>query len=108
MDKWNGLSDEHKAIVEVACGDSILNTYAETEYVNPYAMLEMGDKYGVVTRRWTDDQLAVFEQAWLDVLKEDSAKDPVFKRVADSYLAFRATYAKWGNAQALKPTYLAQ
>ncbi len=106
MEKWNGLSDEYKAIVEVACGDSILNTYAETEYVNPYAMLEMGDKYGVVTRRWTDEQLAVFEQAWLDVLEEDSAKDPVFKRVADSYLAFRATYAKWGAAQSLKPTYL--
>ena len=104
--KWDELPDQYKAIIEVACGDSIHHNYAETEYVNPYAMLEMGDKYGVITRRWTDDQIAVFEQAWLDVLEEDSAKDPLFKKVADSYLAFRKVYEKWGTAQALKPTYL--
>lgn len=106
IDKWNSLSDQYKAMVEIGCGDSIFNTFAETEYVNPFAMLEMGEKYGVVTRRWTDDQLAVFEKAWLEVLAEDSAKDPLFKKVADSYLDFRATYAKWGDAQSLKPTYL--
>ena len=48
----------------------------------------------------------MFEQAWLDVLEEDSAKDPLFKKVADSYLGFRKSYAKWGAAQSLKPTYL--
>jgi TRAP-type mannitol/chloroaromatic compound transport system substrate-binding protein len=48
----------------------------------------------------------VFERAWLEVLEEDSAKDPLFKKVADSYLAFRKIYAKWGTAQSLKPTYL--
>ena len=105
-DKWDALPDEYKAMIEIACGESIHHTYAETEYVNPFAMLEMGDKYGVITRRWTDEQIAVFEQAWLDVLEEDAAKDPLFKKVADSYLKFRATYAKWGAAQALKPTYL--
>jgi TRAP-type mannitol/chloroaromatic compound transport system substrate-binding protein len=105
MDKWNGLSDQYKAMIEIACGDSIHHTF-ETEYVNPFAMVEMGEKYGVKTRRWTDDQLATFERAWNEVLEEDSAKDPVFKKVADSYKKFRAAYAKWGAAQSLKPTYL--
>ena len=102
----NGLTDQHKAMVETACGDSIHNTYAETEYVNPFAMVEMGEKYGVQTRRWTDDQIAVFEKAWNEVVAEDSAKDPLFKKVNDSYSKFRKSYAKWGEAQALKPTYL--
>ena len=105
MDKWNSLSDQYKAMIEIGCGDSIHHTFSETEYVNPFAMVEMGEKYGVQTRRWTDEQLAVFEKAWLEVLEEDSAKDPVFKEVADSYLKFRASYAKWGQAQALAPTY---
>ncbi len=39
-------------------------------------------------------------------MAEDSAKDPLFKKVADSYYDFRKTYAKWGDAQALKATYL--
>lgn len=105
-DKWAELPDEFKAMIEIAAGDSIHHTFAETEYVNPFAMIEMGEKYGVQTRRWTDDQIAAFEKAWLEVLEEDSAKDPLFKKVADSYLDFRKTYAKWGEAQALKPTYL--
>ncbi len=104
--KWEGLADQFKAMVEIGCGDSIHFVYAETEYVNPYAMLEMGEKYGVITRRWRDDQIAVFEKAWNEVVAEDSAKDPLFKKVAESYADFRKTYAKWGEAQALKSTYL--
>ncbi|MDH3641573.1 MAG: TRAP transporter substrate-binding protein [Gammaproteobacteria bacterium] len=105
-EKWDALPDQYKAMVEVGCGDSIHHTFAETEYVNPFAMVEMGEKYGVQTRRWTDEQIAVFEQAWNEVVAEDSAKDKQFKEVADSYYAFRKAYAKWGTAQSLKPTYL--
>ncbi len=81
-------------------------SYVETEAVNPGAMAEMVEKYGVVTRRWTDDQIAVFEAAWNEVVAEDSAKDPLFKEVTESYSAWRKIYSKWGAAQALKPTYL--
>ena len=106
MDKWNGLSDQNQALIEIGAGESLMYIYAETEYVNPYAMVEMGEKYGVITRRWRDDQIAVFEQAWNDVVAEDSAKDPLFKEVADSYFSFRKDYKKWGDAQSLKATYL--
>ena len=104
--KYDSLSDANKAIIEAGCGDSIHHTYSETEYKNPYAMLEMGEKYGVITRRWRDDQIAVFEKAWNQVVEEDSKKDPVFKEIAESFYAFRKTYAKWGEAQSLKATYL--
>jgi TRAP-type mannitol/chloroaromatic compound transport system substrate-binding protein len=63
-------------------------------------------KYGVENVRWTDEELAAFEQAWDEVLAEQSAADPTFKRVADSYLAFRKVYKTWGDAQALDATYL--
>tara|TARA_Y100000588_G_scaffold133530_1_gene146671 strand:+ start:2292 stop:3356 length:1065 start_codon:yes stop_codon:yes gene_type:complete len=106
MDFWNSLPDSYQAMLEIGCGDSIHHTYAETEYVNPFAMVKMGEENGVITRRWTDDQLAVFEQAWRDVVAEDSAKDPLFKEVTESYEAFRKAYGKWGAAQALAPTYL--
>ena len=41
----------------------------------------------------------------LEVLAEESAKDPLFKKVADNYLAWREQYKIWGDAQALKTTY---
>ena len=39
------------------------------------------------------------------MIKEESAKDPLFKKIADHYLDFRKKYAIWGDAQVLKPTY---
>ena len=106
LDKWNGLSDQNKMIVETACRSSMVRSYVETEAVNPGAMVEMGEKYGVITRRWTDDQIAVFEAAWNEVVEDDSANDPLFAEVTESYSKWRKTYSKWGTAQALKPTYL--
>ena len=58
--------------------------------------------------RWTDEELGAFEEAWNEVLAEQSAADPTFKKVADSYLAFRKVYRTWGEAQALKATYLSR
>ena len=105
---WEALPDQYKAMIELGAGESIHYTYAETEAMNPKAMNEMLEKYGVTNRRWTDQELAAFQKAWEEVLAEQSAKDPVFKKVADSYLAWRQEYKPWGDAQFLKPTYLSQ
>ena len=104
---WSGLSDQHQAMLELACGENIHFNYAETEANNPVAMNKMVTDHGVQVQRWTDDQLAAFEQAWQTVLEEQSATDPVFKKVADSYQAFRETYKTWGDAQFLRSTYVA-
>jgi TRAP-type mannitol/chloroaromatic compound transport system substrate-binding protein len=103
--EWNKLSDQHKRLLQVSLGDSVAFTYAETEAKNPEAMLQMKEKFGVVNRRWSDDVLPAFEKAWLDVLEEQSAQDPLFKKVADHYQAFRKTYKLWGDAQELRSTY---
>ncbi|MEM7747482.1 MAG: TRAP transporter substrate-binding protein [Pseudomonadota bacterium] len=104
--EFEGLPKNYQMILKLALGESVVDTYAETEAKNPQAMLEMKSKYGVTNRRWEDKDLAILEQAWLDVLKEEAAKDPLFKKVADDYLAFRKTYKLWGDAQALSSTYL--
>jgi TRAP-type mannitol/chloroaromatic compound transport system substrate-binding protein len=105
---WEGLSDQHQAMLELACGEQIHYNYAETEANNPNAMNKMVEENGVQIRRWKDEELAALEEAWLDVLEEQSAADPTFKKVADSYLAFRENYKSWGEAQFLKSTYLGQ
>ncbi len=104
--EFDGLKKSYQDMIDAALGWQLIYTYAETEALNPDAMLAMGSKYGVNVRRWRDDQLAVFEQAWQDVLVEQSAEDPLFKEFADSYLSFRAKYKLWGDAQSLKNTYI--
>jgi TRAP-type mannitol/chloroaromatic compound transport system substrate-binding protein len=103
---WESLPDTYKAMVEMALGHQVMYTYAETEAMQFGVMQEMRDKYGVQVKRWTDDELAAFEKAWAEVVKEESAKDPLFKKIADNYFDFRKKYAIWGKAQAIQPTYL--
>ena len=102
---WDALPDQYRAMVEMALGHQVMYTYAETEAMQFGMMAEMRDKHGVKVRRWPDDQLAAFEKAWLEVVKEESAKDPLFKKIADHYLDFRKQYAIWGESQAMKATY---
>ena len=103
---FDALPKSYKKIIEVAAGNQVSYTFAESEATQFGVMAEMRDKHKVQVKRWNDSQLAVFEKAWLDVVKEESAKDPLFKRISDDYLAFRKNYAIWGDAQFMKPTYL--
>jgi TRAP-type mannitol/chloroaromatic compound transport system substrate-binding protein len=105
---FEALPDPYQAMIEIGLGESVQYTYAETEAKNPAAMNKMLEEYGVHNVRWTDEELAAFEKAWFEVLEEQSAADPLFKKVADSYLAWRKEYKTWGDAQAMKPTYQTQ
>jgi len=103
---FDALPKSYRRILEVAAGNQVHYTYAETEAFQFGVMAEMQAKHKVQIKRWTDKDLATFERAWLEVLKEESAKDPLFKKIADDFLAFRKSYAVWGESQVLKPTYL--
>jgi TRAP-type mannitol/chloroaromatic compound transport system substrate-binding protein len=105
-EKHDALPDAYKTMLVVGCRHNMLTEWVETEALNPQAMLDMQTKYGVTNRRWTDEQLGVFEKAWREVLVEESAADATFKEFADSYLAFRKLYKLWGDAQALKASYI--
>jgi len=100
------LPPAYKAMLEVAGQAQVAFTYAETEAMQFDVMAEMRDKHKVQVKRWSDADLAAFEKAWQEVLQEESAKSPGFKKVADHYLAFRKNYAIWGDSQFMKPTYL--
>jgi TRAP-type mannitol/chloroaromatic compound transport system substrate-binding protein len=51
---------------------------------------------------WSDAILSRMKSAWEEVIAEESAKDPDFKRAHDSYAAFRKQYAIWKEHGYLK------
>ena len=102
---YEALPDAYKAMIQVAANAQVIYTYAETEAMQFAVMAEMRDKYHVQIKRWPDEALKAYEKAWLDVINEQSASDPLFKKVADHYLAFRKQYSVWRDAQFMKPTY---
>jgi len=100
--KWDALSDQHKAAIESACGDLTRDVIAEGEATQWCAMTEMRDKYGVQIKRWSPEIMAAIEKAWNDVVAEESAANPNFKRVYASYAKFRADYSIWREHGYLK------
>jgi TRAP-type mannitol/chloroaromatic compound transport system substrate-binding protein len=100
--KWDALSDQHKAIVEQACGDLTRDVIAEGEATQFKAMRDMQEKFGVQIKRWSPEIMAALEKAWKEVIAEESASSPNFKKVYESYSKFRADYAIWREHGYLK------
>jgi TRAP-type mannitol/chloroaromatic compound transport system substrate-binding protein len=65
------------------------------------AIKEM-EALGVKVRRWPATMLVAFDKAWNEVVADESAKNPNFRRVHESYAAFRKNYAVWKNLGVLE------
>jgi len=46
---------------------------------------------------WSPEMLQAFKQAWEEVVKEECAKDPMFKKTWDNLEAFRAEYKVYSD-----------
>ena len=93
-EKWEGLTDTQRALFELSCGDNFRYGLLEGEAIQAPALKELQDK-GVTIHRWSQETLDTLESAWNEVVAEESAANPDFKRVWDHYTAFREEYSIW-------------
>jgi TRAP-type mannitol/chloroaromatic compound transport system substrate-binding protein len=93
--RWDALADSQRALIEMACGDMLRRTAAEGEAGQWAAMQALRDQHGVKIMRWSPEIMAALEKAWAEVVAEESAANPNFKRVYESYSTFRKNYALW-------------
>jgi TRAP-type mannitol/chloroaromatic compound transport system substrate-binding protein len=101
-DVWNGLSPQHRKIIELACGDMVRDTLARGDASQAPAMKRMRDKHGVHIMYWSDDILDAYRKAWDEVVREESENNPRFKKVYASYSKFREEFKLWGENGYLK------
>ena len=94
LDKWKGLKDRQRYLIEAACDLTFHSTIGEAEAAQADALDTIAKK-GVTLHRWPDDVLKKFETTWQEVIAEESAKDANFKKIADSLYGFRKRYATW-------------
>jgi TRAP-type mannitol/chloroaromatic compound transport system substrate-binding protein len=101
MDAWNALPASYQKIVEVACNEANIWVMGAAEAKQGDA-IAFHESKGVQIHMWTDDEIAAFRTAWQEVIVDESAADPNFKRIYDNYTAFRDKYAKWREIGYLK------
>jgi TRAP-type mannitol/chloroaromatic compound transport system substrate-binding protein len=95
-EKYDALSDTQKAQIDMACGDNVREGLAEGEAIQGVALAELKSK-GVTIHRWPPEILQELDAAWNEVAGELAASNPNFKKVWDSYSAFREQYKIWNE-----------
>ncbi len=92
--KWDALTERQQTVIDVACGEALGWSVIRSDIIQSAAMRKLQEK-GVTIHRWPDSFIELLRVKWAEVLKENMDKDPLFKRVADDFLAFRKDYEIW-------------
>jgi len=99
-DKWDKLSAQQKAIIEGACKANMAWEIARGIGEQPAAM-EFFKKEGIQVKRWPADVMAALKKTTAEVLAEQAAKDPDFKRVLEDQQKFLAGVREINKLQSL-------
>lgn len=94
MKVWDSLTEAQRGLVSSVCGDNIRESLAEGEVQQVKALQEIRQR-GVNVHTLPKPVLEALKSSWIQVVKEESAANPEFRKVWDSYHAFRKSYAEW-------------
>jgi len=89
-DVWKGLAPQHQEAVRSATTETFLRWWVKWQKQNADAIDEMRTKHGVQILRTPPEILIAFLKAWDEIAKEESAKNPFFKKVLDSQREYAA------------------
>ena len=87
LDLWEGLSDQHKAIIETAMQKLAFQTALTFEVANNEAAAELREQ-GVTLHDWSAEDRATFREAAQASWAEWAQKTPETKALVDSHTAF--------------------
>lgn len=91
---WAGLSDRNRAVLEAACGETLIHT-AATATQEQIEAVEGFRARGVVIHAWPDEVLAALRRAWAEVIADETGDDPLLAEAWESYRRFHEGYADW-------------
>ena len=89
-DVWKSFSPQHQEIVKSVVNETFARWWPRWQKGQAEAMKELQEKHGVRILRTPPDILIAFLKAWDQVIAEESAKNPFFKKVIDSQRAYAA------------------
>ncbi len=86
---WDEIPAAYQELLNTACRESNEDMLARYDAENPLALLRLVNDHGVQLRAFSDE---ILQAAWREsnaYLEEQAASDATFKRVYDSWKAFR-------------------
>lgn len=93
-DTWNAMSERQHSVIEHLCKSATLEAIAFGEAIQAPVM-KNNVKSGVINKYWSPEMLNTFKTKWDEVVVEQSASDPAFKKIHDDLTKFRKEYDLW-------------
>jgi TRAP-type mannitol/chloroaromatic compound transport system substrate-binding protein len=94
---WGKLPKDLQAIVENACAACNVISEAWCQRNNAEAMEDLVKNQGVIAKTLPPEVVAQLRATTKKVLDEAVAKDPVTRKVHQSYMAYKAKYDAWAG-----------
>ncbi|MBM3597032.1 MAG: TRAP transporter substrate-binding protein [Alphaproteobacteria bacterium] len=85
---WASLKPQQQEAIRSATSETFLRWWVKWQHQNADAIEEMRTKHGTQILRTPPEILTAFFKAWDEIAKEESAKNPFFKKVLESQRAY--------------------
>ena len=94
---WDGLLPSEKALIEAAAEAEVTRSLAEFNFENVKSLKLLRDEKRVKILRFNAELIKTFGKLSKEVLADTAAKDPLTRKVYDSYTAFLAGVMDWAE-----------
>jgi len=94
---WDGLAPSERGIIETAARAEVTCSLAEANAENVKGLKVLRRDPRIKILRFNDALIKTFGKLSKEVLADTAAKDPLTRKVYDSYMAFLAGVMDWGE-----------
>jgi TRAP-type mannitol/chloroaromatic compound transport system substrate-binding protein len=94
---WDGFAAAEQALIEVAAAAELTRSLAESNAENVKALKVLRADPRIKILRFNDELIREFSRLSKEVVAEIGAKDPLTRKVYDSYMAFLTGVMDWGE-----------
>jgi TRAP-type mannitol/chloroaromatic compound transport system substrate-binding protein len=94
---WDGLAASERALIEAAAAAEVARSLAQFNAENVKSLKLLRADNRIKIRRFNDELIKTFGKLSKEVLADTAAKDPLTRKVHDSYMAFLAGVIDWGE-----------
>jgi len=94
---WDGLSGSERALIDAAAQAEVTRSLAELNAENIKSLKLLRADPRIKMRRFHDNLIRTFGKLSKEVLADTAAKDPLTRKVYDSYMGFLAGVMDWGE-----------
>jgi TRAP-type mannitol/chloroaromatic compound transport system substrate-binding protein len=94
---WDGLTASERVLIEAAAQAEVTRSLAEFNAENIKSLKLLRADKRIKILRFNDELIKVFGKLSKEVLADTAAKDPLTRKVYDSYMAFLSGVMDWGE-----------